>query len=235
MLLIENKIGAGFQPRQAERYRERGESYMETGRCHSYRTILVAPSTYLGESPDSRRGFDAVVTYEEIGEWIDLDVGAGRTLYKRALLGAAIQKATLGYQPDEDAPVTAFWRSYWELAKDIAPDLVMNEPGPKPGGSSFVYFRSHQLPAGVRIVHKMVYGNLDLQFGGMAGRLGELRANYQQHLIEGMTITTAAKSGVVRQKVPPVDPSRAFELQEEEVRTCLSATAALLAWYEGVS
>src|SRR5215813_8404456 len=42
-LLIENKISASFQPQQAQRYRQRGATYLERGECAAFYTILVAP------------------------------------------------------------------------------------------------------------------------------------------------------------------------------------------------
>ena len=38
-LLIENKVSAGMQPRQAERYRERGEVYVAEGECAGFTTV----------------------------------------------------------------------------------------------------------------------------------------------------------------------------------------------------
>ena len=40
--MIENKISAGFQPRQADRYHERGKSYLREGDCDGFCSILVA-------------------------------------------------------------------------------------------------------------------------------------------------------------------------------------------------
>src|SRR4051812_47031879 len=48
-LLIENKVRAGFQLQQAERYHLRGASYIAAGVCAAYHTVIVAPRRYFGD------------------------------------------------------------------------------------------------------------------------------------------------------------------------------------------
>ena len=67
-LLIENEISAGFQPRQADRYRQRGDAYVRQGDCDGYFTVLVAPATYFGGDGASM-GFDTSLSYEAIRAW----------------------------------------------------------------------------------------------------------------------------------------------------------------------
>jgi hypothetical protein len=235
-LLIENKVGAGFQPRQAERYRERGALYVEDGSSDAFATILVAPLKYLGPSPDDLKGFDATVSYEDIRDWIEGEESLGaRGKYKQTILQGAITKATLGYQPEEDASVSEFWKSYWHLAREHAPELEMQEPTPKPAGAGFVYFSCSSLPSEVRLVHKMVYGRMDLQFKGMGQKLKDLHAQYGAALDPDMSIQRAAKSGVIRLKVPTLNPSQDFEAQAEDVISCLRKGAELLNWFQRVA
>ena len=144
-LLIENKVNAGFQPQQAERYRTRGSTYLERGDCSSFRTVLVAPDRFFGSATDLK-GFDAQVTYEAIRDWFaNIHAMGTRKVYKEALLTAAIQKGTLGYQPEEDAPVTKFWHMYWHLAQVYAIELEMMEPLSKPARAGFIYFHPTKL------------------------------------------------------------------------------------------
>jgi hypothetical protein len=153
-LLIENKISAAFQPCQAVRYRGRGETYRQQGKCLGYATTLIAPQRYLGDARN-HRGFDASISYEAIHQWFHDQDGLGdRRRYKEALLSAAIEKGTCGYQPEADSPVTAFWKQYWVFTHQIAPELEMIEPTGKPAAASFVYFRPGRLPKWVSIVHK---------------------------------------------------------------------------------
>lgn len=230
-LLVENKIAAGFQPRQAERYQVRGRAYQDKGLCGVYATVLVAPLSYLGDTSD-HRGFDAVLSYEDLLSWFaENDALGPRARYKRALLHSAISKAKYGYQPVEDAPITDFWRSYWRLATEVAPELEMQEPVSKPSGAGFIHFRPSTLPRGVTVVHKLRHGFLDLEFAGLGRQLSEIRREFGDHLLPGMTIARANKSGVIRQKVPAFDTGRDFQHQAENVRICLEQARKLLHWY----
>src|SRR5690606_27780257 len=67
-LLIENKVNAMLQPRQAERYRERGSACLASGGCSRYLTAIVAPERYFG-SGDGAKGFGGKVSYEAIVDW----------------------------------------------------------------------------------------------------------------------------------------------------------------------
>lgn len=231
-LLIENKIAAGFQSRQAERYRARGREYQDKGLCSTYSTVLVAPLSYLGDTPD-HRGFDTVLSYEDLLSWFAESSNAlgPRARYKRALLDSAISKAKYGYQPVEDAPVTDFWRSYWRLATEVAPELEMQEPISKPSRAGFIYFRPSTLPRGVAVVHKLRHGLLDLQFAGLGRQLSKIRREFGDRLLPGMTIAQANKSGVIRQKVPTFNTGQDFLHQAENARMCLEQARNLMHWY----
>lgn len=230
-LLIENKIAAGFQPRQAERYQERGRAYQDQGLCDTYSTVLVAPSSYFGDAP-GHRGFDATLSYEDLLSWFAEDASLGpRARYKKALLMAAISKAKYGYQPVEDAPVTDFWRSYWRLATEVAPELEMQEPVSKPSRAGFIHFRPGTLPRGVSVVHKLRHGFLDLEFAGFGRKLSEIRREFGDHLLRGMTIAQTKKSAAIRQKVPAFNTGQSFLDQAENARICLEQAQELLQWY----
>lgn len=230
-LLIENKITAGFQPRQAERYQERGRAYQDQGLCERYLTVLVAPRAYLGDTAN-RHGFHATVSYEDLLSWFaELDALGPRSTYKVALLNSAISKARYGYQPVEDAPVTDFWHSYWQLSVEVAPELEMRKPISKPSRAGFIYFRPSTLSPGVAVVHKLRRGFLDLQFAGFGRQLSEIRTKFGDQLLPEMTIARAAKSGVIRQKVPVFDTGQSFEHQRENARICLVKARKLLHWY----
>lgn len=230
-LLVENKITAAFQPRQAARYQERGRTYREREDCTDYKTVLVAPARYLGDDSSSH-GFDACVSYEAVLSWFATSRGLGeRGWYKQSLVRSAIDKAVHGYQLVEDAPVTDFWRSYWLLSLRVAPALEMPEPIGKPSRAGFIYFRPGTLPRGVSIVHKLPHGHLDLQFAHRAGDLARLRAEVVDALRPGMTIERAGRSAVIRQKVPVLNTGRAFQDQEPDVRSGLELALQLLEWY----
>jgi hypothetical protein len=228
-LLIENKVNAALQPMQAERYKARGASYVAQGHCEECFTILAAPRRYFG---DGMKGFDAVISYEDIQEWFDNQANIGdRSKYKSALLHAGIDKGVYGYQPIEDDAVGSFWKKYWLMALENAPELEMAEPKGKPAGASFIDFRPATLPKGVVLVHKLSHGNADIQFSGYGGRLSELRDKYGNAMEADMSITSAAKSGAIRIKVPVVNVAHSFEEQMEDTLHGLLAIKRLYSWF----
>jgi len=228
---VENKVNSSFQPSQAARYRRRGNTYRQQGKCDQYATVLVAPQRYVGNGWD-RKGFDAWISYEALRQWFQAQDGLGnRRHYKQALLAAAIEKGVLGYQPEADAPVTAFWQQYWTLCQEVAPSLEMGEPTGKPAAASFVYFRPGRLPKGIAIVHKLTRGCLDLQFDGHGEKLSALHAQFGSRLVPGMTIVKAGKSGAIRLRVPPVDPAKEFAAQQAAVQQGVAVARQLLCWY----
>jgi hypothetical protein len=69
--------------------------------------------------------------------------------------------------------------------------------------------------------HKVPYGNVDLQFAGMASQAGEFAARYSDALEPGMQLSRASKSPVVRISVPPVAVEAPFESSEPVIRDAL--------------
>jgi len=229
-LLIENKVGAGFQPMQAQRYRERGENYKKGYRISDYRTVLVAPTSYFS---GDFKGFDARINYEDIFEWFASNTSMGnRKQYKLSLLHSAIEKSTFGYQTVADAVVTEFWHSYWKLAQQIAPEFEMPEPSSKPAGSSFIYFTRANTPKGTVLCHKLVHGFFDIQFAGMGDQLAELREQFGSMLTDDMQIEKAGKSAVIRINVPKLSIADSFEIQLDVVAASIQAGKQLLAWFQ---
>lgn len=228
-LLLENKIDATLQPRQRERYSERGEAYVGSRLCDRFMTVLIAPQAY---SPTAS-GFDARVTYEELCEWFRGQLESdSRAPYKLALLDQALERSSKGWTLVPDPNATSFWQRYWRVATEVAPDLNMPAPRPKPATSGFIRFRPAQLPSGVELLHKVPYGNVDLQFSGMASTAGEFARRHAGQLMSGMRIEAAGKSLVVRMSVPPAAVEAPFESSATAVRQALNAAQLLLAWYE---
>ena len=230
-ILIENKVNAGLQPLQAERYRLRGNAYIVRNECSAYHTVVVAPERYFGASA-STKGFDHRVTYEQLRTWFENAESIGeRRTYKVALLTSAIEKGMLGYQPEEDLATTTFWRAYWLLAREHAPELEMREPAGKPSGSTFVLFRPPTLPQGVDICHKLTHGYVDLQLRGMGNHLNAVHAALGAHLAPGMRLARAAKSAAVRVITPALDMNAPLEAQRKAAVEGLESARQLLRWF----
>lgn len=230
-VLIENKVDAIFQPRQAERYCERAAGYLRDGACSSTLTVLVAPGDYFPDEEDTC-GFDRRVTYEDMLAWFeDPSRDDPRIRYKRAILESAIARGGTGWQLVPNEEVTDFWKRYWQIANADAPELRMPRPDIKPTKSGFIRFKPAGLRQGVKLLHKVRYGNVDLQFAGMGERVGELEQRYRGRLEPGMFVEGAGKSAVVRVLVPRIDMSAPFGDTEAAVRKGLESALRLLELY----
>jgi hypothetical protein len=233
-ILIEDKIGAPLQPKQPERYRERATAYVQNGKCAAAKTVIVAPSKYFNKSAD-RLGFDYAVSHESIREWFNQAKDMGnRRLCKIAILDSALEYGTLGWKLVPNKEVTGFWRLYWELADFLAPELRTPEPKDRPAASSFIYFKPVSLTKKVRLKHKVCDGSVDLQFNGMGDRIGGLEQRFGNLLESDTRIERAAKSAVIRIRVPAIDMAADFSTVREDVRKAVGAAVRLLNWYKRV-
>lgn len=234
IVFIENKVGARFQPHQAERYRDRGESEQRIGRCSEYKTVLVAPQVYIG-SDNSTHGFDSVVSYEAIREFFETQSqDSDRTQYKSYLITRAIEKSKHGYQMVEDKPVSQFWEDYWNLASETAPELQLNKPTPKPSGSSFICFNPADFPVNVSLIHKVAHGYVDLQFSNMGDHLAVINQIFKSRLRSEMEIVKAAKSAVIRIHVSKINMVDNLDINEGLIVDGIKNAQFLLDWFMGL-
>jgi len=229
ILLIENKVDAAFQRDQAIRYRERAAVYVASGRYSSAWTLLIAPSAYFGSDP-SEHGFDSALRYETLQEWFGQESDDPRGLYRIGILQAAINKATKGYNPIEDDSITRFWHDYWLTCTELAPELGMAKPGPKPANSNWIKFAPGGLPRGMSITHKVMPGLVDLTFSGTGEQLGELSTLLRPILEAGMHVERTGKSSSVRLLVPALSMARSLDEQRDGVLEALEAAKRILAW-----
>ena len=235
-VLIENKVDAAFQPDQVGRYKKRAAGYKKSGECREVITVLMAPECYFGDQGDDH-DFDAKITYEKVRKWVATTKRARRTAprtdYKIVLLDAAIERGSAGWQPVSHPNVVEFWCSYWKLADRIAPALCM--PVPKnviPARSSFIVFQPLELPADVRLKHKVSHGHVDLEFSGKGHRLRDMHRLYGNNLPPGAHMEKAAKSAVVRIKVKSIDMTKEdFATSRARALKGIKAAALLLDWY----
>ena len=104
VLLVENKISAGFQPDQPQRYRERAMRWKEDeGPAFNIETVLLAPADYFGE--EESEIFDRQITYEDL---IDVLRGAddARSRFLAVMLEDGIESHKEGYVAVPDMVVT---------------------------------------------------------------------------------------------------------------------------------
>jgi len=228
LLLVENKIAAGFQSNQSKRYRLRGDEFIKAGECSDYSTVLIAPSNYISDSED----FDFYLAYEDIKSWFEEESGLGkRGSYKAHLLECAIDRLRRGYRPIRDENTTLFWRRYWECVTESAPELEMREPrNDIPRQSVWFSFRPKAFPQGITILHKANRGVIDLQLSGKGDRIEEVQRDLGPFLGPGMTVEKTAKSATVRIKVPLLDLQQDFGAQEEAVKKGITEAQILYRW-----
>jgi hypothetical protein len=226
LILIEDKIDAVLQPRQAARYAARATAYQRRGECDIATTVIVAPLRY-GADP----GFEHHVSYESIQDWFRNQPSLGaRKAYKLALLHTALTKPPRP-RPVPDVAATAFCTSYWTLAQEIAPDLQMPQPRERSKNSSWLYFKPEALPSSTEMAHKVGRGHVDLHFKGMGNRMARLRQRVGTSLPPGVQLVRSGKSGVVRAVVPPVDIQLPFEDSMPAARQGIEAAQMLLRWF----
>ncbi|PTT41875.1 hypothetical protein DBR33_12645, partial [Stenotrophomonas sp. HMWF022] len=114
MLLVENKIDAGFTPDQPARYAISRDAQRSS--VPAIATLLLAPDVYLAGSRLAS-GFDAAAPYERL-----LPLASGPD---RELIATAIERAESPYEPVPVPEVMDFFTGYAELARNAAPDLVL--------------------------------------------------------------------------------------------------------------
>jgi hypothetical protein len=230
-VLVENKVDAPLQPDQAGRYHERALAYQKDGVCDRVVTAVIAPEVYFDAG--AKHGFDAFVNYEAVLSWFETAVGLGpRRTYKVAAMRQAIERGRQGWQMVPDVAATSFWRSYWELAEQVAPTLRMPKPAAKPATSSFIRFCPLSLPSDVTLYHKVPYGRVDLQFAGMGNKLTSIQKRFGRFLSPEMRVDRAAKSAAIRIGLDEIDMTAPFANSKRKVEQALAAALALLRMYE---
>jgi hypothetical protein len=229
-VLVENKIDAPLQPRQSERYADRAAHYADDKKFKKVISVLTAPDDYAGGSSNSL-GFHKRISYESILQWFSnaTELGSRRD-YKMSLLTSAIERGSSGWTLVPDERATTFWTEYWLLAERYAKDLRMPKPSKKPATSSFIFFQPIGLDPTVKLIHKVPYGKVDLQFAGMGDCLEELERKYKESLTQEMIVVKASKSGAIRIKVPELNLQGRFS--ETKARKGLEAAQLLLKLYK---
>ncbi|NBK25333.1 MAG: hypothetical protein EOM68_25340, partial [Spirochaetia bacterium] len=208
-ILVENKIDATVQEKQALRYILRGEKGLSRGYWTSYSTCIMAPDSYL-ESVADVQNYQATISYESIRDWFEAHDSV-RYQFKKYMIQEAIEQNRRGYKAIPDALVTSFWKDYWNYSIRNYPDLRMAQPGKKPANASFINLYPESLPKTYQLLHKVVHGFVDLQIPSLGPKIDKVTALLSDMEIE---IAQAGKSLVFRKQVPKMDISRPFRDQE---------------------
>lgn len=163
-VLIENKIAAPEQDKQAERYHLRGIRSREEGKFDEYVTVMCAPQRYLdGIAVDS--SYQHRVSYEMIADWFAALMGR-RSAWRLAIMREAIEQGRRGYTMVVSAVNTKFHSEYWEHLRQKHPRLKMARPKNKGAYSSWIIMKGHDFPKGVDLHHKIDQRVMELGFHG---------------------------------------------------------------------
>jgi hypothetical protein len=225
--LIENKISAMFQPDQGLRYLARAGRLGEGGVRAV--TVLVAPAGYHGR--DGSEHFEVAISYEEIADAAERSDDPRSTFFAKTLFGA-VESYRRGYVAAPDAAVTDMWMACWEVATRTTPKLRFQQPGLKPGRSTWFYFRKAEgfgRGAPAVVVYKAERGQADLQFAGT--NASELASRVEAWLDQDMQVVSASKSASVRVAVPEINFNGSAEEQQAAISAGLEACERLRAFY----
>lgn len=168
VLLIEDKITASFQTDQAKRYRMRGMSGVQGGQWATFKTVLLAPSKYIGASD---HGFDEAIALEEVSDWICSDDSA-RGAFKRSRLQKAIDKKTASGVQIVDEEMTEYRRRYTDriIAYNAEFGTGFIPPIPRLAwwGDDWVQWVSEHLPSQCKFRHMSRTGIMEIGFQSLS-------------------------------------------------------------------
>lgn len=210
-ILIENKIDANAQPKQAERYKIREETIQSEYNCHAL-SCIVAPNNYLIKNSEAQK-YQNQISYEVIRDYF-IKQNSHRLNYKAQILDLAISQERRGYTPVKDEATTLFWCQYWNSLTQYIPSAEMKRPVIVPVNSDWPLIKFSWFPKGCFIYHKLSKGYIDFQTNYCSDFLeNALKA----HPELSFNVVKTGKSYTLRAKVPPLDKHNSFEAQKEYV------------------
>ncbi len=157
-VLIENKINAVAQPRQAARYYERGEEGIQSNYWDTFVTCLLVPQDYLNSD---KQNYQTTLSYEMVQKFFK-ECKSVRADYKSSVLEAAIQHQRRSKQREINESSTQFAHNYIRYMQNTYPDLKIKEElqGRAVGNDWFYYYPFPE--SSVYLVHQCANGNAGL-------------------------------------------------------------------------
>lgn len=224
VLLVENKVGADFQPDQQERYQARAKRWRALDTRREVRTVLLAPSDYFARS--GSEAFDLQISYEDLIESLR-SAGDERSWFFGDALEQGIESHRRGYTSVPDQAVSDMWSAIYDVATAEQPLLRMQRPPEKPQGARFISCPSPQgfSPSDRRrakiVLKKRRIGecHIDLQLSGVSD--ADLTVAVSGLLEDDMVVVRTGKSASIRLTAPPVDFERAPRDQLANIREWL--------------
>jgi len=164
-VMIEDKIGAPLQPRQRERYHERGEVLCSEGRAATFQVLLCAPSAYHSSLPRDEK-WQHHLSFEEVAGWL-LSNGTTQSKWKARILTEAHSKMARARQADDkgnvsfDPAIAQLKSDYFDVVGKEYHELVATV---QTGRDREYYLKAKDLPGGVRLKHSFFKGEVSLIF-----------------------------------------------------------------------
>lgn len=217
-LLIENKITAGFQPQQAQRYQSRGLAGLAAGRWQAYRTVLVAPEKYI--KPD--HGFDAAISLEQLSAWVCTSEPRRRE-FKLERIGRAIEKKNLTGVQIVDEVMTEFRRWYGSMIDAREAGFIPPAPRPAYRDDNWMEWTSTRLPGGCKFRHRTRTGVVDLSIEKIGQEQLVPLGPFLPAGAELCTIGTGRPRGAIQLRVTPIVDFSDLPNAGSIVRTALDA------------
>ncbi len=225
-ILIEDKIRAGFQQQQAERYQVRGEPGKSSGEWDHFWTCLIAPERYTR----GNQGFDTRISLETLKSFFD--GGDARSRFKAGVLDRALTRfAQTGLQK-KDETMTQFRSFYASKAEAFfhREEIIWPRARDAWWGDTWFNFNGGPLPKGVEIVHKAAAGVVYLAFRHTAqAMLNEVLAQCLSD--SGIMAVQTGKSASFRQRVTKVTDFTLCEEAEPAISEALNSVRRLLEFY----
>ena len=236
VLLVENKVAAGFQPEQQDRYRARAERWQRMAPYPEVKTVLVAPADYFGRSGADR--FDVRISYEDLIEALREETPHKPSDPRSRFLGQTLQAGIASHkerhQMIRDEAVSAMWQAIYDIASTETPLLNIPHPGARPKGAGFIRCpRAKGFSPGdskrVQIVlkrnesqkggNRSIQCHVDLEFGHMAH--ATLEQAVSGVLDDDMHVVQTGQSASIRIDAPPIDFLRCPDEQADGIRQWL--------------
>ena len=226
-LLVENKVGAEFQPSQDHRYLNRASEYTRRGVCTECVTVIMAPRAYLDGL--ATHAFRSEIVYEDMQQFLRSQPGA-RTEYRAHVLGLAIDRARKGYVKIPVVEVADFWQAYSDQFAKRGSSLVVDASKLR-GGRSNAVFLGMPSSRGAQLIHELTKGQVSLRVVALADRHDLARELVQGALPPGSQLARAGKFPILRVMVPSLDIHRTFADQESQALQGILAAEVLYAWW----
>jgi hypothetical protein len=224
-VMIEDKIGAAFQPQQAERYHLRGQALCSTGQADHYMSVLCAPSAYLRGVGDAWTQHLAV---EKIAEFFHHTKEFGWE-WRAAMLQAAAGKSGRARAVDE-APksqvftfLAGFKSDYAQIVNSLYPQFYAST---QTGRDREYYLSAPSLPKGIRLKHAFFKGQVSLIF---EKQWAELAARLILNLPEAADFQKFGAETHIRLPTEVLDPDLPLAQQTDVVQQAMTQLDVLLA------